>query len=242
MRLAGRTALVTGAARRLGRAVAKDLARAGARVAVHFHHSADEAAAVVDAIRAHGGTAETFAADLADAAAVARLPADVESALGPVDVLVNNASVFYRTPVATLDADTWDAVMAVNLKAPYLLALTVGRAMHARGAGKIINLTDAVADPPAADYLPYGVSKAGLAALTRGLARAFAPHVQVNAVAPGPVLEPIDGSAMDAVLRRTPLGRLGEAADVVAAVRFLLEGSDFVTGTTIVVDGGRALD
>jgi NAD(P)-dependent dehydrogenase (short-subunit alcohol dehydrogenase family) len=242
MNLAGRTALVTGAARRLGRAVAEDLAVAGARVAVHFHHSATDAATVVDGIRARGGSAESFAADLADPAAVTALAAAVAARLGPVDVLVNNASVYYPTPLATLGEAEWDAVMTVNLKAPYLLSLACGRSMRARGAGKIVNLADIAAERPAPDYLPYGISKAGLVALTRGLARELAPEVQVNCIAPGPMLEPIDGSPTAAIIRRTPLGRLGAAADIVAAVRFLLEGSDFVTGTTLVVDGGRALD
>jgi pteridine reductase len=244
MNLAGRTALVTGAARRLGRAIAEDLATRGARVAVHYRSSADEAAEVVAGIRARGGTAEHFAADLANPATVGPLAAAVGARLGPVDILVNNASVFYRTPIDTLGETDWDEMMTVNLKVPYLLSLTLGRAMRARGAGKIVNLTDIAAERPYAEYLPYSVSKAGLAALTRGLARALAPAVQVNSVAPGPVLEPIDGTpaAVAAIVRRTPLGRFGAAADVAAAVRFLIEGSDFVTGTTVVVDGGRGLD
>jgi pteridine reductase len=244
MNVAGRTALVTGAARRLGRAIAEDLASRGARVAVHYRSSAAEAADVVDGIRARGGTAERFAADLADPATVGPLVAAVEQRLGPVDVLVNNASVFYRTPIDTVGEREWDDVMTVNLKVPYLLALTIGRAMQARGAGKIVNLTDIAVDRPYADYLPYSVSKAGLAALTRALAIALAPAVQVNSVAPGPVLEPIDATpdSVAALVRRTPLGRFGSAADVAAAVRFLIEGSDFVTGTTIAVDGGRGLD
>ena len=244
MNLAGRTALVTGAARRLGRAIAEDLASRGARIAVHHRRSVAEADEVVAGIRARGGTAERFAADLADPRTVAPLVAAVEGRLGPIDVLVNNASVFYRTPFETVGEAEWDDVLTVNLKVPYLLALAVGRGMQARGTGKIVNLTDAAADPPTPSYLPYGVAKAGLAALTRGLARALAPAVQVNSVAPGPVLEPIDATpeSVAAIVRRTPLGRFGSAADVAAAVRFLIEGSDFVTGTTIVVDGGRALD
>lgn len=244
MNLAGRTALVTGAARRLGRAIAEDLAGRGARVGIHYRSSAAEAEAVVAGIRARGGTAEGFAADLGDPAAVARLAAAVSDRLGPVDVLVNNASVFFRTPIDTVGATEWQQVMAVNLTAPYLLALALGRPMQARGAGKIVNLADVAADRPSPGYLPYGVSKAGIVALTKGLARELAPAVQVNCVAPGPVLAPIDGtpSGNAAILRRTPLGRFGAAADVAAAVRFLIEGSDFVTGTTVVVDGGRALD
>ena len=244
MNLAGRTALVTGAARRIGRAIAEDLARAGARIAVCHHTSVAEADAVVAGIRARGGTAEPFAADLADPHAATSLAAAVAARLGPVDVLVNNASVFYRTPVDTVGAAEWDAVMTVNLRTPFLLAVILGRAMRERGAGKIVNLADIAAERPYLDYLPYSVSKAGIVALTRGLARELAPAVQVNCVAPGPVLEAIDATpaATAAMVARTPLGRLGAASDVAAAVRFLIEGSDFVTGTTVVVDGGRALD
>ena len=241
---AGRIALVTGAARRLGRAIAEDLAARGAQVAVHYRGSSAEAADVVAGIRARGGRAEAFAADLADGDAVDALAAAVTEHFGRVDILVNNASLYFRTPLATLDAAVWDRVLRVNLTAPYRLALALGRAMRARGAGKIVNLTDVAAERAAHDYLPYAVSKAGLAALTRNLARELAPEVQVNAVAPGPVLEPIDATptATAAILARTPLGRFGSAADVAAAVRFLIEGGDFVTGTTVVVDGGRALD
>jgi pteridine reductase len=244
MKLDGRTVLVTGAARRLGRAIAEDLASRGARLAVHYRGSAADAAAVVDGIRARGGTAEAFAADLADPTAAERLAAAVTAAMGAVDVLVNNASVFFRTPIDTVGAAEWDAVMSVNLRTPFLLALRLGREMRARGAGKIVNLADIAADRPYEGYLPYSISKAGIVALTRGLARELAPEVQVNCVAPGPVLEAIDATpdTTAAILRRTPLGRFGAAADVAAAVRFLVEGSDFVTGTTVTVDGGRALD
>jgi len=244
MRLAGRTALVTGAARRIGRAIAEDLASAGARVAVCYSTSAPQAAEVVAGIRMRGGTAEAFAADLADPSTAERPASAVTNALGPVDVLVNNASVFFRTPIDTVGAAEWDAVMTVNLKTPYLLALVLGRAMYARGAGKIVNLADIAAERPHVGYLPYSISKAGIVALTRGLARELAPAVQVNCVAPGPVLEAVDATpeTTAAALRRTPLGRLGAATDIAAAVRFLIEGSDFVTGTTVVVDGGRALD
>jgi pteridine reductase len=239
----GRVALVTGAARRLGRATAEALAARGARVAVHYRRSADEAARVVAGIRAGGGDAEAFAADLGDVAAVARLADDVEARLGPPDVLVNNASVYYPTPLATLGEREWDESLAVNLTAPYLLALRLGRAMQARGTGKIVNLGDAGAGQPYAGYLPYCVSKVALEALTRALARELAPAVQVNCVAPGPVLPPAraDDELRRRLLRRVPLGRFGTPADVAAAVLFLVEHGDFVTGTTVRVDGGRAL-
>jgi NAD(P)-dependent dehydrogenase (short-subunit alcohol dehydrogenase family) len=239
--IVGRTVLVTGAARRLGRAIAEHLAANGARVAVHYRGSAADAAEVVAGIRARGGEAEAFAADLADAAAVARLADAVAARFGAVDALVNNASVFYPVSFDDVGEREWDDNLAVNLKAPYLLSLRLGRAMRTRGSGKIVNVTDSMADRPHPTYLPYGVAKAGLVALTRGLARAFAPEVQVNAVAPGPILPP-EGASAELIARlraRTPAGRFGEPADVAAAVLYLIEASAFVTGTVITVDGGR---
>jgi NAD(P)-dependent dehydrogenase (short-subunit alcohol dehydrogenase family) len=241
--LEGRTALVTGAARRLGRATALRLAARGARVAVHYGRSAAEAEAVAAEIRAGGGTAVTVAADLADPGAVIGLGEAVTAALGPVDVLVNNASRYVRTPLAHLDEAEWDAHLDVNLKAPYLLAVTLGRSMVARGSGKIVNIADIAARRPFRHYLPYSVSKAGLVALTRGLARELAPAVQVNCVVPGPVLPP-EGTSEEArarILARTPLGRFGAPDDVAGAVLWLVEEGDFVTGSTLVVDGGRDL-
>ena len=243
MELSGRTALVTGAAQRVGRTIATRLAEHGARVAVHYGRSAGAAAALVAELRAGGHETEAFAADLADPAAAVALAERVTTALGPVAVLVNNASIYERTPLATLDADAWQRHLAVNLTAPYLLALQLGRAMAARGAGKIVNIGDAGADPPNRGYLPYAVSKAGVAALTRGLAKELAPAVQVNCVAPGPILPP-PGATEDQearILARTPLGRFGGPDAIASAVLYLLQ-ADFVTGTTLVVDGGRSLD
>jgi pteridine reductase len=242
MELSGRTALVTGAALRVGRTIALRLAERGARVAVHYGRSAAAATVLVAELRAAGGTAEPFATDLTDAAAVVALAERVTAQLGPVDVLVNNASIYERTPLAGLDASAWDRHLAVNLTAPYLLSLHLGRAMHARGAGKIVSIGDAGTERPYRGYLPYSVSKAAVMALTRGLAMELAPAVQVNCVAPGPILPPSGASPKDEarILARTPLGRFGGPDAVAAAVLYLLD-ADFVTGTTIVVDGGRSL-
>lgn len=242
MDLSGRTALVTGAAHRIGRAIATGLAGRGARVAVHYGRSGDAAATLVTELRAAGATADAFDADLADRRAVAALAERVEASLGPVDVLVNNAAIFAPTPLAALGEREWDENLAINLTAPYLLSLRLGRGMRGRGAGKIVNLGDAGASRSYRDHLPYCVSKAGIVALTHGLARALAPAVQVNCVAPGPILPAAGTSAADEarLLARTPLGRYGGADAIAAAVLYLVD-NDFVTGTTLVVDGGRSL-
>ena len=238
----GRWALVTGGARRVGRAIACELAAAGANVLVHHHTSAVEATAVVREVEALGRDAAAVQADLADPAAVHALADEAERRSGGVAILVNNASNYLRTPWASLDERVWDLSLAVNLKAPYLLSVALGGPMRARGEGTIVNLVDWSAERPYRDYLPYSVSKAGLICLTRALARELAPAVRVNAVAPGPVLLPNGTSPdrADAIRRATPLG-IGSPHAVARAVRFLVEDATFTTGTVVHVDGGRAI-
>ncbi|MBI3911125.1 MAG: SDR family oxidoreductase, partial [Armatimonadetes bacterium] len=194
-------------------------------------------------MQALGRRALAVACDQRDAGEVAAAVAEVERHLGDVDVLVNNAAIFRRTPFPDLTEDDWDDHLATNLKGPFLFARAVAAGMRSRGRGKIVNLADVAAFRPWPDYLPYSVAKAGLIALTQGLARALAPEVQVNAVAPGAVLWPPDypEEAKRQFLARVPLGHAGDPADVARVVRFLIEGSDYVTGAVIPVDGGRLL-
>ncbi len=236
MNIPGRTALVTGGARRVGREIALHLARAGADIVLHYHRSAAAASAVAGEIRALGRRCDLVRANLADAQAVESLAA----ALPPVDILVNCASVFSRTDFATLTAAAWDEVMAVNLRAPFLLSRVLGPAMVRRGSGKIIQVSDAAVRRPYRNYAAYLVSKAALEALTSVLALELAPAVQVNTVAPGTVLWNDDHSQelKDLIVRKTPLGRIGSPADVARTVVFLAEHGDFVTGSTYAVDGG----
>jgi pteridine reductase len=243
MTLRGRWALVTGAARRVGRVVAHELASRGANVLVHYHTSAVEAAATVASLRALGVEADALAADLADAASVRRLAAEAEARSGGIAVLVNSASNYLQTPFDTITEADWDASLDVNLKAPFLLAWRIGRAMRDRGEGVIVNVADWAGERPYRDYLPYCVSKAGLVALTRALAKELAPAVRVNAVAPGPVLLPEHFAEPEvaAVRRATPLGRIGTPQDVARAIRFLAEEADFSTGAVLHVDGGRGI-
>jgi NAD(P)-dependent dehydrogenase (short-subunit alcohol dehydrogenase family) len=241
--LAGRWALVTGAAKRVGRVVAHELAGRGAHVIVHYHTSDAAAGKTVASLQALGVRAEALRADLADPAAVRRLADDAEALSGGVALLVNSASNYLRTPFDTITDADWDASLDVNLKAPFLLATSLGRAMRARGEGCIVNVADWAGERPYRNYLPYCVSKAGLIALTRALAKELAPAVRVNAVSPGPVLLPEDfgPDAVAAVTRATPLGRVGTPEDVARAIRFLAEEAAFSTGAVLHVDGGRGI-
>lgn len=243
MELRGKTALVTGAARRVGRAIALSLAGEGARVAIHFNRSRKEALALALEIeRRFRVEARVFKAELERPAQVLRLAAQVRRAMGPVRVLVNNASIYERSAFAKTSLRDWERNIAVNLRAPFLLAQALGPAMRGAGGGKIIHIADWAALRPYAGYIPYCVSKAGLLCLNTALAKALAPHVQVNALMPGPVLLPEDftKAQREAVRRAVPLKRLGTPEDVARAVVFLA-GSDFITGAALPVDGGRLI-
>lgn len=242
MDLAGRVALVTGGARRLGRAFAMALADRGMRIAVHYGSASHDADAVVAAIRASGGEAVAFGGDLRDADVALALPSRVAEAFGRLDVLVNSAAVMDRLSVAETSVAEWDAVLDLNLRAPFLLAQQAAPHL-AKVGGKIINIADLGGLEPWPHYAAHSVSKAGVVMLTKVLAAAFAPTITVNAIAPGTVLVPDD---YDEVKREflsatTPLQRLGTTDDAVSALLYLLEGGDFVTGETLVVDGGRLL-
>jgi pteridine reductase len=236
-------ALVTGGAVRVGRAIALEFARRGRPVAITFRTSAGPAAETVAALRALGVPATAARCDQRDPAAVEAAVAAVEAELGPVGVLVNNASVFRRTPVGEATLEDWDEHLEVNLRGPWLFARLLGPAMRGRGGGAIVNLTDIAAERPFPGYLPYSVSKAGLVALTRGLARALGPEVRVNAVAPGVALWPEDfpEAERSALLARTPLGRAGVPEEIARVVAFLVDDAPFVTGAVLPVDGGLGL-
>jgi NAD(P)-dependent dehydrogenase (short-subunit alcohol dehydrogenase family) len=243
MTLGGRWALVTGAAKRVGRAIALELAVRGANVVVHYRTSAKEAAHTVRDLEACGVRAFALGADLRSSAEAVALARDAEMRTGGLAVLVNNAANYLRVPFPELTEAVWDASLDTNLKAPFLLSWHVGLAMRARGEGRIVNIADWAGERPYRDYLPYCVSKAGLVCLTRALAKELAPTVTVNAVAPGPVLPPADitEGQTRAISRATPLARLGTPEDVARCVRFLVEEADFTTGAVYHVDGGRGI-
>lgn len=244
MRISGTRILVTGAAKRVGRVIATSLAARGAHIAVHYHTSQAAAEAAAAEIRAMGVEAEIFHADLSLVAEVDRMVDDVYSRFGPLDALVNNASLFLKTPFGTVCEEDWDRLLDANLKGPFFLTQAVGeRMLRAGTSGKVVNIADWAGERPYSQYVPYCISKAGLIAMTKGLAKTLAPQIAVMAVAPGPVLWPEDlgGDELKAVLEKTPLKRIGKPEDVASAVCFIIEGNDYMTGSIIFVDGGRAV-
>jgi pteridine reductase len=235
---APRTALVTGAGRRLGRAIAVALGSRGMRVAVHYHGAEEGAQETASEVRAAGGEALTLRADLREAGAPTRLVNEAVERLGSLDVLVNSAAVMIRTPLEDLSERVWDDIFALNLRAPFFCAQAA--AVHMKAGGIIVNIADLAAFEAWTGYIPHGASKAGVVHLTRALAKALAPRIRVNAVAPGAVLLPDDWGDAEAerLSRTTPLERLGSPEDVTQAVLYLIDAG-YVTGETIVVDGGR---
>lgn len=236
-------AIVTGAARRIGAVIAAHLHARGLDVVIHCHRSVREADAL--AVRLNGDRADSacvISANLADDATPGRLLEAAQEAFGRLDVLVNNASTFYPTPVGGITAADWNDLMTTNLRAPLFLCQAAAPELTRHG-GAIVNLADAHGLEPLPDHPVYSPAKAGLIMLTRCLARDLAPAVRVNAVAPGAILWPEHGAAApkEGILESIPLGRTGTPEDIAGAVAFLALDAPYVTGQVLAVDGGRLL-
>lgn len=242
MELRDRVALVTGGAVRVGRAISLALAGEGMRVVVAYGSSEGEAHSLVEEIRGGGGEAVAISAELTRMEEVERLADEAERAFGGIDVLVNNASVFPPEEMGEVDEALWDHTLAVNLKAPFFLTQRLAPGMRARGRGAVVNLADLAGLQAWKGYAAHAISKAGLVHMTRVAARALAPEIRVNAIAPGTVLPPEDFPEEEVrkLADRTPLRRNGSPRDVVEALLYLLR-ADFVTGEVLTVDGGRML-
>jgi NAD(P)-dependent dehydrogenase (short-subunit alcohol dehydrogenase family) len=235
-----KVALVTGGARRVGRAIVEDLAAHGWAVAIHHGRSGDEAHALAAAIRKAGGTATTVGGDLADTTALPAVVAAAAAALGPLTLLVNNAAIYEKDVPGALDGALWQRQLAINLTAPVFLAEAFAAGVPEDGEGNIVNLLDPRVFRPTPDYFSYQVSKSGLLAATIAQARAFAPRIRVNAIAPGPVL-PSARTTPDRYARRVgalPLGRAPALSDFGRTVRYFVESSS-VTGEVIALDAGE---
>jgi pteridine reductase len=240
--LAGKAVLVTGAARRVGAVIAAAFHAAGARVAVHYRNSAAEAEALVARMNAaRADSARALRADLADPDAAPPLVAAVVRAFGRLDVLVNNASTFYPTPVGAITPDQFDDLVGSNLRAPLFLSQAAAPEL-ARREGLILNLADIHGLRPLGKHAVYCAAKAGLVMLTRALARDLGPAIRVNAIAPGPVLWPengVDAGLRERIVSRTALKRAGSPEDVAQAAVFFATEAPFVTGQVLAIDGGR---
>jgi len=242
MDISGKVALITGSSKRIGRETALELARRGAHVAIHYRSDEAGAKETGALAREAGVQAELFRAELTDAGEVKALFVDLAKRFGGLDILVNNASVFDPGDFEESTPELWNAQMDSNARAPFFIAQHAAKLMSGRGHGKIVNLVDVAGEVVWPGYLAYSVSKAALIAINRGLAKALAPAIQVNGVAPGPVLFPeyYTQDQKHLAVERTLLKRAGSARDIVNAVVFLIE-NDYITGEVIHVDGGRHL-
>ena len=242
--LAGKVALVTGAARRIGAAIGRRLHLDGANIAVHYRGSAADAAALCSEFNdLRPGSAFALQADLADVGSMARIVDSVLGTFGRLDILVNNASSFYPTPLAELKDADWNDLVGTNLKAPLFLAQAAEPALR-QSRGVIINIVDIHAQRPLRNHAVYGAAKAGLAMLTRALAKDLAPDIRVNGVSPGAILWPEAGMTENikaSILRQIPAGRAGAPDDIAGCVLYLVRDATYVTGQIIAVDGGRSI-
>jgi pteridine reductase len=242
--LDGQWALITGAARRIGAAIAHALHAHGANIAVHYRGSADDANKLADALNAErADSALTVQADLLDSGGLAQVVTGLVEQSGRLDVLVNNASTFYATPLEEVTEKDWDDLLGTNLKAPLFLAKAATPHLRATG-GCIVNIVDIHAHRPLRNHPVYGPAKAGLAMLTRSLAKDLAPEVRVNGVSPGAILWPEDGlpeKVEQSIIKQIPMGHTGEPDDIARAVLFLVKDAPYITGQIIAVDGGRSI-
>lgn len=243
--LAGKVALITGAARRVGAEIARRFHAAGANVLVHCNRSLDEAERLVAQLEAkRAGSAAAVSLDLLETAKLGLLVETAQRRFGRLDILVNNASTFYPTPVGEITEAHWDDLLGSNLKAPLFLSQAAAPALRL-ARGLIINIVDIHGMRPLRRYPVYGAAKAGLIMLTRSLARELGPQVRVNGIAPGPVMWPEDGVADAAlqqkIVERTLLKRTGSADDIARTALFFAADAPYVTGQILAVDGGRSV-
>ncbi len=235
---------ITGAARRLGAAMAVHLRAHGARIVIHYRHSSNDAEALCDTLNAsRPDSARCVQADLSDASAIEPLAKKATACFGQVDVLINNASAFYPTPVGSVTDEHWDDLMASNLRAPFFLSQALASELK-HNEGAILNMVDIHASRPLAEHPVYCAAKAGLLMMTQSLAKELGPEVRVNGIAPGPVLWPendMSEASKTIIVESTLLKRSGSPDDIVRAALFLLRDATYTTGQILAVDGGRNL-
>jgi NAD(P)-dependent dehydrogenase (short-subunit alcohol dehydrogenase family) len=243
LELENKVALVTGGAARVGKAISLGLAKEGVKVAVHYHHSRDEAEQTLSEIEAAGSDALLLPGNFSRVAEIEKVVRSCYQHFKSLDILINNAAIYFRTPLGETTEKQWDDLLSINLKAPFFCAQFASTIMKKQQSGKIINIADVAGISPWPGFIPYSASKAGLISITKGLAQALAPDIQVNAIASGTVLMAKDATEdyENEIRNLTLLKKIGSPADIVNTVLYLLKGSDFITGSVITVDGGRLL-
>jgi NAD(P)-dependent dehydrogenase (short-subunit alcohol dehydrogenase family) len=243
MDLKNKTVLITGGVVRVGRAITLELLAAGANVFCHYNSSHQEATSLAEMAEGHDGNLHLIQGDLGSLSFAHKMVDQVIHEAGRLDALINNAAIFFKTPVGEVTEDDWERLFHLNLKVPFFCAQKAGVHMKKQGIGKIINIGDPSGLSPWPSYIPYGLTKSGIISMTKGLAKALAPDVMVNCVNPGPVMFPASYTDEDRerALKNTLLKKEGSAKDIANMVRFILEGSDYITGAIFNVDGGRSI-
>ncbi len=241
MSLAGKTILITGAAVRLGKAIALATADAGANLILHYGSSKNEAINTLAEVKAKGAEAEILQADLNDNVEISELFNKAKDIFEPIDVLINNAAIFQPLGLLDTTLEEWQKHIQINLTAPFLLSQSFAKNLPSDKKGKIINILDWRALRPSADHFPYTISKGALATLTKSLATALAPRINVNGIALGAILPPSDGGDLEAIIKNIPMGRWANLEELEKTILFLLEGPEYITGEIIHLDGGRHL-
>ncbi len=243
MELQNKVALVTGGAIRIGKAIAISLAKEGVKLALQYNRSSVMAQKTLSQVESIGTEAVLIQGDFTQVENIENVVKTCLQKFKRIDILINNAAIYYKTPLGETTENQWDDLLNINLKAPFFCAQYVSNFMKKQKSGKIINIADVAGISPWPGYIPYSASKAGLISITKGLAKALAPDIQVNAIASGTVLmhENITEEFENEVRNMSLLKKIGAPQDVVNANLFLLKGSDFITGEIIVIDGGRLL-
>jgi pteridine reductase len=241
MNIRNKVAIVTGSAKRVGKAIALTLAKRGANVVVHYHSSVKDAQKTVDEISRYGVKAFAIKADLSSIKGTKRIVDETLKHFGRIDILVNSASIYEKTPLNSITEQNWDRHLNTNLKNVFFLSRECAKVMQKQKSGKIINIIDSDIIHPRNQYLPYTVSKSGLVGLTYCLAKELAPDIQVNGIAPGPILfrKNMPLKMKQNIILATPLKRIGSPIDIANTVLFCVEGTDFMTGAIIPIDGGQ---
>ena len=239
MQLKDKVVFITGGAVRVGRAITVELITAGANVFCHYYSSEREARE----LKKEYPSVNLLKGDLKQINTVPSLIREIVEVAGTIDVLINNAAIFMKTPLGTVTEENWDNLFALNLKPNFFLSQETSKIMMEKQAGKIVNIADTSGLRPWPSYIPYSLTKSGMISLTKGLAKALAPYVQVNCINPGPILMPDNYSdeQIAQAIEKTLLKRAGQAEDVASAVRFLLEDGDYITGLILSVDGGKSI-